>query len=658
MKRQVSIIIAIVVGIGIGMASISTIFWIIVSQNGETIDDNEAPVIVNYYPLTNPSINDTEIQEFNITANDPDGDALTYSWYLNGTKVGGNSSTYIFIANTALIGTSIVVVNITDGDLISSHSWILTVLADSDFNEAPVIVNYYPLTNPSIDDTEIQEFNITANDPDGDALTYSWYLNGTNVGGNSSSYIFVANTTHIGTSIVVVNITDGDLISTNSWNLTVIASTYEWSAADCPGAPGDINASQIIRVGVIGDTERRMGQGSENGAWLAAYEINSAGGVTVGGEVYYIGISSENSDEENPVLNMAVAVSAAEKLINYKRVQFGVGGFRTETVLAHQDLWMENQTIFFSTGASSTALPQKVLDDYSTYKYFFQPSPLNSSALASMLIETIISIASFQTTITGHNITRFSFLREDLAWSAGFAAAMIGPLTNNDVFNLTFTGSNIEFAPDATNQQMEAHWNSIQAANTQIVIPLVTGSTGYTYMNSYASVQPNCIPIGINLVAQDENFWTDLSGDAAYGVTLESVFETNKTSLTIPFWNHYVGNFSTTPGYTATGSYDAIYQLAWAIEGAQSFVSDTLVVKLENLRPCASLEGAGGFAAYDLSHTPVYGYPYGTGLAIQWVAGVKKLVPAPGIYPSGVYEYALSNMSPLTLPSWGLYYYD
>ncbi len=568
MKRTASITVAIIVGIGIGIASVSTIFWIIASQNGE----------------------------------------------------------------------------ITDGNGI---------------NEAPIIVNYYPLINPSIYDTEIQEFNITVTDPDGDALTYSWYLNGTNVGGNLSTYIFIANTTLIGTSVVIVNITDGDLISTHSWNLTVIAFKYDWGFADAPGAPSNVTESQIIRVGVIGDTQRIHGQGSENGAWLAAYEINSAGGITVDGKVYYIGITSENSDEENPVLDTAVAVSAANTLINYKKVQFATGGFRTEAGLAYQDLWMQKKIIYFNTGAATSALTGKVLSDYATYKYFFQPSPINTTALALELIALIISTAASQSVITGHSITRFSFLREDYTWTAGFAALMIGTLENNPTWNMTFTGSSIAFAPDATALQMEAHWNTIQATNTQIVIPLVSGPIGLTYMNSYASVQPNCIPIGINDVAQDTDFYVDSSGDAAYGVTLESVFDTNKTSLTRPFWSNYISNFSTTPIYTATGSYDAIYQLAWALETADSFDPDDLVTQLETLTPGAYLEGAGGNGAYDASHSPWYGFPYGISLAIQWQNDTtKRLIPAPGIYPSGVYEPALQNMDPLQLPHWGLYYYD
>ncbi|HEC36639.1 hypothetical protein LCGC14_0881860 [marine sediment metagenome] len=439
------------------------------------------------------------------------------------------------------------------------------------------------------------------------------------------------------------------------------AGTYKWTASDAPGAPSTINASQIIRVGVIGDTERIQGEGSVNGAKLAAKEINLRGGVTVDGSVYYIGITSENSDEANPVLDTAVAVSAAKRLINYKKVQFATGGFRTEAGLAYQDLWMEKKIIFFNTGAATAALTGKVLSEYATYKYFFQPSPMNTTGLAIELIKLVISTGMSQTAMIGSNVTRFSFLREDYAWTAGFAGLMIPALTNNSVFNMTFTGASIAFAPDATTLEMNAHWNNIESNNTQIVIPLISGPIGLTYMTSYASIKPKCIPIGINVVAQDGNFYSDSAGAAAYGVTLESVFETNKTSLTLPFWKHYVGNYSgVTPIYTATGSYDAIYQLAWALEGADTFDPDDLVTQLETLIPGASLEGAGGNGAYDQSHSPYYGWPYGIGLAIQWQNDTKKhLVPAPGIYPSGgPLGNALVNMTALQLPDWGLYFYD
>ncbi|MHA1413875.1 MAG: hypothetical protein ACTSO4_14805, partial [Promethearchaeota archaeon] len=91
----------------------------------------------------------------------------------------------------------------------------------------------------------------------------------------------------------------------------IFVAPYQWSAKDCPGAPSDITEDQIIRIGVIGDTERLHGESALWGAQLAAYEINTAGGVVVNGKRYYYGITSENSDEANPILDITKGVSAA-----------------------------------------------------------------------------------------------------------------------------------------------------------------------------------------------------------------------------------------------------------------------------------------------------------------------------------------------------------
>ena len=442
----------------------------------------------------------------------------------------------------------------------------------------------------------------------------------------------------------------------------IFVAPYQWTAADCPGAPAGITEDQIIRIGIAGDTERIQGEAQLNGALLAAEEINTAGGIVIGGKTYYIGITFENTDEANPILDPAKAVAAVERLINYKNVQFATGGFRTEALGAYRGLFMENEIIFINTGAAPSAFTQSVLDDYETYKYFFQSSPINTTALAVELIKLLISTGSVQTLMTGHNVTRFSFMREDLAWTADFQIDITAVLTNytgtNTNFVMNYTGVDIAFPQDVTPIEMAAHWETVEAANTQIVIPIISGSAGLTFANSYGTFQPGCIPIGINVLAQDGNFWTDTSGLAEYGVTLESVFETNKTSKTISFWNAYVAEFSISPIYTGFGSYDAINQLAWAFNESQSLNTDTVILKLEDLTRANPLEGAGGWGAYDGSHCVEEGWPYGTALAIQWYDGEKILVPAVGIVPSGVYAPALLNMQPLQLPSWGLNFYD
>ena len=253
-------------------------------------------------------------------------------------------------------------------------------------------------------------------------------------------------------------------------------------------------------------------------------------------------------------------------------------------------------------------------------------------------------------------------MREDLAWTAGFKGAITAVLTNitgsNPTFVMNYTGVDIAFPQDVTPVEMATHWGTVEDANTQIVIPIISGSAGVVFANSYGTFQPGCIPIGINVLAQDADFWDDTVGLAEYGVTLESVFETNKTSKTIPFWNSYVSRFSTSPIYTAVGSYDAIHQLAWAFNESQSLNTDTVIAQLEELTTANPIEGAGSWAAFDASHCIIEGWPFGTALAIQWYDGAKILVPSVGTIPSGIYAPALLNMQPLQLPSWGLNFYD
>ncbi len=324
----------------------------------------------------------------------------------------------------------------------------------------------------------------------------------------------------------------------------IFVAPYQWTAADAPGAPTNITEDQIIRIGVVGDTERIQGAAQLNGARLAAYEINTVGGIVIGGKTYYLGITYENTDEANPILDPTKAVAAVERLINYKRVQFATGGFRTEALGAYRGLFMENEIIFINTGAAPSDFCASVLADYDTYKYFFQSSPINTTGLAGELIKLLIGTAYGLTLGTGHNVTNFSFMREYLAWTAGFKGAITEVLTNltgsNPTLVMNYTGVDIAFPQDVTPVEMAAHWTTIDDANTQIVIPIISGSAGLIFANSYGTFQPGSIAIGINVLALDGNFWTDTGGLAEYGVTLESVFEKNKTTKTIPFWDAYV----------------------------------------------------------------------------------------------------------------------
>ncbi|MFO7989888.1 MAG: Ig-like domain-containing protein [Desulfotignum sp.] len=118
---------------------------------------NRAPTIDYYSPSFNPTINEGESQYFNISATDLDGDSLTINWYLDGSleQTGGN---YTYYADYESNGSYTVKVNVTDGESVDEYSWTLTV---DDVNRAPTLNDYYPTSDPTIDETESQYFNIS-----------------------------------------------------------------------------------------------------------------------------------------------------------------------------------------------------------------------------------------------------------------------------------------------------------------------------------------------------------------------------------------------------------------------------------------------------------------------------------------------------------------
>jgi len=177
---------------------------------------NAPPTIDDYYPLTDPTINEDESQQFNVTYSDPDGDPLTVEWLLNSSLV-GSAENYTFTADYESAGTYNVTVIVSDGVNQTSHEWTLTVL---NVNRPPTVDSYYPDSNPTISEGESQVFNVTYSDPDGGLLTVQWYLNGSLVG-SDDNYTFTADYDSAGVYNVTVVVSDGLAQTSYEWTLTV-----------------------------------------------------------------------------------------------------------------------------------------------------------------------------------------------------------------------------------------------------------------------------------------------------------------------------------------------------------------------------------------------------------------------------------------------------
>src|SRR4030043_825918 len=137
---------------------------------------------------------------------------------------------------------------------------------------------------------------------------------------------------------------------------------------------------QEIKIGVIGPMNFVQGKGHWNGAVMAADEINAKGGVQVGKEKMKIELVKADSNE---FINPTDATNAMERLMTLDKVDFVVGGFRTEAVLDMQDMAMDYKKIFIGVGAATKSICDRGGDNYNRYKYWFRGSPFNERYLVA-----------------------------------------------------------------------------------------------------------------------------------------------------------------------------------------------------------------------------------------------------------------------------------
>ena len=417
-----------------------------------------------------------------------------------------------------------------------------------------------------------------------------------------------------------------------------------------PGAPAGTPRDRIIVVGILDPMTEIQGEGAWMGAYLACDQINAAGGVTVGGETYYFGLIAEDTFESEAELDISKGTAAATKIVTEDGAQFIIGGFRTESLLAYQEIIMDEKMLLFGTGASTDIFCSNVLSNYSIYKYFFRTMPINSTSLARSLLKYILYLDGYLTAVTAQNISKVAIIREDLSWTVGMSAFLNGYLPG---YGLSIV-EEIAYPITAEAADFLGYWQQIDAAGAQITIPIISAQGGILMSTQYASVQPKTILAGIDVMSQLDSYWNETGGACRYEIELQSTLRTNKTALTIPFWDAFLEKYESEPLYTAVGSYDSMYILAEGIDRAQSFNSTLIIPYLEAMNVTTPWIAAGGNIAFTPSHDLFEGYIgskiYSVTLFCQWQAGGYKECVSTGGY---VYPDSIGTAS-LELPSWGI----
>jgi len=400
-------------------------------------------------------------------------------------------------------------------------------------------------------------------------------------------------------------------------------------------------APKEFKVGVIGPMQYQMGQHHWMGAQLAAEEINAAGGMKVGADTYLIKLVQVDSNE---LVSVTDASSAAEEAITVDNVDALMGTIRSEAAIAVQEVAMDYQTIFMVCGSSETKMSDKVAEDYDRYKYWFRITPVNNTALGNLnflLVGMVAKAIGAQLQIA----PKLAVLAEKASWTEAIVAAAQAYLPPQGI-EVVGVWQPSDKATDVT-----AELTAIEESGANMIMTALSGPVGVPYARTWEELQIPAASVGINVMAQADDFFINTGGYGNYETTLNTLAEDVEfTDKTVPFIEAFMAETGEMPTYNA-GTYDALYILKEAIERAGSVDADDIVVELE----ATDYNGVAGRFVFDTKHDVTWGPGYVTAVGVQWQDGELKGVwpPADGSWNGVVYE----GIVDYELPTWVVDYW-
>jgi len=404
---------------------------------------------------------------------------------------------------------------------------------------------------------------------------------------------------------------------------------------------------ETIKIGVIGPMTFIQGEQHWYGAKMAADEINEAGGIVVGNVTMPIELVKIDSNE---MLSVPDAKMAMEKAVTVDKVDFLVGGFRTEAVLPMQDVAMDNHKIFLGCGAADSILNERVAEDYDKYKYWFRVTPVNIEVLGLVIFLNLHMVINAIKDQLGIEDVKIAILMEKTAVGDTVVhhAETLVPAMGAEVVG--------EWRPSATATDVTAELSAIKDSGAHIILTFFSGPSGIVYAKQWGELEIPAASVGVNVEAQKMGFWDATGGKGNYETTLNAYGRVEQTDKSIPFYDKFIEEMGEFPTYTA-GTYDALYILKDAIERAGTLDSDAIVIELEN----TDYYGGSGRVVFTSTktgtpHDVTWGPGYATALGTQWQDGELLCVwpPADGSWNGIVYE----GTGAYRLPPWVIDYWE
>jgi len=367
--------------------------------------------------------------------------------------------------------------------------------------------------------------------------------------------------------------------------------------------------SQNIKIAILGPMAFVQGENHWAGAEMARDEINKAGGISVGGAKRQIEIVKVDTNE---IQSVPDATNAIERAITRDKADFLIGGFRSEAVLAMQEVAMDAKKLFLGAGAADAKLCENVTKDYERYKYWFRVTPTKSADLAKTVFTVLGAVGAQIRADLKKDKPKVAILSEKAAWTEALVKAAQASLPK---MNMEVVGT---WQPSPIATDVTAELSAIKRSGADIVFTIVSGPMGIVLGRQMGELQIPAVAFGINVEAQKDGFWQATAGKGNYVATLDTFAEVETTPKTIAFVKAFKDRYKRAPTYNAA-TYDAIYLLKGAIEQTGTIDANKLIPVIEKTEH----HGAASVATWDKSHDLIWAVGKTSGIAVQWQDGQK-----------------------------------
>jgi branched-chain amino acid transport system substrate-binding protein len=390
-------------------------------------------------------------------------------------------------------------------------------------------------------------------------------------------------------------------------------------------ASGIACAQGTIKIAILGPMSFVQGENHWAGAELARDEINKAGGVNVGGKRMQIELIRADTNELQSVPD---ATNAMERVITRDKADFVVGGFRSEAVLAMQEVAMDYKKIFLGAGAADAKLGENVEKSYDRYKYWFRLTPTKSPDLFKTLLAVLNSVGGQIRESAKREEIKVALVAEKAAWTEPLVKGLQATLPK---MKMEVVGT---WQPSPLATDVTAELAAIERAQADLVFTTLSGPVGITLARQMGERGMKAVAFGINVEGQKDDFWKAAAGKANYISTLDTYADVDITPKTRPFMQAFRARYGKAPTYNAA-TYDAVVLLKDMIEQEKTLDADKLVAAIEK----GTHVGTGAIATYDKRHDLVWEVGKTSGIATQWQDGKKVAFWPPNV--KGVQPFKL-----------------